>query len=91
MTSITVNLKPDTERKLREQASSVGMELEGYVAQLAEQHATTSMESRKSTPFAEMTAPLAQAVGAAGMSDEELATFFAGAVRDVRAEKRSKK
>jgi hypothetical protein len=91
MTSITVHLTPDTARKLRQQASSVGMELEGYVAQLAEQHATNGVESRKIATFDEMTAPLAEAVAAAGMRDEELTDFFAGAVKEVRAEKRSKK
>ena len=33
-------------------------------------------------------ASIAEAVGAAGISDEELTDFFAGAVRGVRAEKR---
>jgi putative PIN family toxin of toxin-antitoxin system len=91
MTSTTVNLKPDTGRKLRERASSIGMELEVYVAQPAEHDAGTGAKSRNRAPFDEIDGPLAEAIGAAGMSDEELATYFARAVKDVRAEKRSKK
>ena len=91
MTSITVHLTPDIERKLREQAGAVGLALEVYVQQLAEQNATNGAGVRKNVTFVEMTDPLAEAVEAAGMGDEELTDFFAGAVKDVRAEKRSEK
>jgi hypothetical protein len=91
MTSITVTLPPETERKLREKAGAAGVTLEVYLRQLAEKDAGNGTPSPTSPTFEEMTGPLARALGAAGMSEQELGDFFAGAVKEFRAEKQARK
>ena len=90
MTSITVTLSPEAARRLRAKAGAVGVTLEAYLRQLAEQDAESGVPSEPSTAFEEMTAPFAKAVETAGMSEEELRDFFVEAVREVRAEKRAR-
>jgi hypothetical protein len=91
MTSITVTLPPETERKLREKAGAAGVTLEVYLRQLAEKDAGNGTPSPPTPTFDEMTGPLAEAVEAAGMSEQELGDFFTEAVKEVRAEKRAGK
>jgi hypothetical protein len=90
MTSITVTLPPETERKLREKAGAAGVTLEVYLRQLAEKDAGNGT-AQTSPNVEETTGPLARALGAAGMSEEELGDFFAEAVKEVRAEMRAGK
>jgi hypothetical protein len=91
MTSITVTLAPETERRLRAKAGAAGVTLEAYLQHLAEKEAANGAVQAPAPTFEEMTGPLAQAVEATGMSEEELVDFFTEAVKEVRAEKRGKK
>ena len=90
MTSITVTLTPDLERTLRVKADSTGVTLEVYLKLLAEKDAANGTPSQSHPTFEEMTGPLARAVDAAGMSDEDLCDLFAEAVQEFRAEKRAR-
>ena len=47
MSSVTVTLPPDTERKLREKAVSAGLSLETYLSRLAEADATNGTPSTR--------------------------------------------
>jgi predicted RNA-binding Zn ribbon-like protein len=93
MASVTIQLRPETEQKLRQRASRRGASLESYLQELAEREAAadgTGVPADKHLPsFEEMTAPLAE--GARSMSEEEVGEFFEGVVRDVRAERRAAK
>jgi hypothetical protein len=91
MTSITVTLTPETERRLREKAGSAGVSLEVYVQRLAEKEASNGATPKAPPNFEEMTAPLASAVAATGMNDDEVEDFFREAVKAHRDEKRAKK
>ena len=93
MASVTIQLRPETEQKLRQQASLRGESLEVYLQQLIECEATaangTALPAGKPLPaFEEVTAPIARAVDASGMSEEEVGEFFQVVMRDVRAGRR---
>jgi hypothetical protein len=80
MSHVTVMLPQETERKLRHQASLRGQTLEVYLQKLAEREAASvngaPPEAGKPPTFEELTSPISQAVGAAGISDEEIGQFF---------------
>lgn len=95
MSHVNVTLPPETERKLRHQASLRGQTLEVYLQKLAEREAASVNGAPPATgghpTFEELTAPMSQAVKATGMSDEEVGDFFEEVVEERRAERRSKK
>jgi hypothetical protein len=96
MASITIQLRPETEQKLRQQASLRGESLETYLQQLIEREVATANGTAppagKTLPsFEEMTAPIARAVDANGMSEDEVSEFFKEVVQDVRAKRRARK
>ena len=94
MSHVTLLLPPETERKLRYQASLQGQTLEVYLQKLAEREAAlvngVPPATGKSPTFDELTAPISQAVEPTGMSDEEVGKFFEEVVEERRAERRSK-
>src|SRR5947209_14034482 len=93
MASVTIQLRPETEQKLRQRAGRRGASLESYLQELAEREAAadgTGVPAEQRLPsFEEMTAPLAE--GARPMSEEDVGEFFEDVVRDVRAERRAAK
>jgi hypothetical protein len=93
MTSVTVQLPPDTEQKLRHRASLLGQSLEAYLEGLAEREASAlnGVPGRPPEPrtFDQLTGPISQAVQASGLSPEEVDAFLDEAVRERRAERRS--
>jgi hypothetical protein len=95
MSHVTVKLPPETEHKLRHKASLQGQTLEVYLQKLAERDAASVNGAPtgigKAPTFEELTAPISQAVQAAGMSDEEVGEFFDEVVEERRGERRSKK
>ncbi|HKB02314.1 MAG TPA: hypothetical protein VKD90_08845 [Gemmataceae bacterium] len=94
MSHVTVTLAPETERKLRHQASLQGQTLEVYLQKLAEREAASvngvPPTTGKRPTLEELTAPISRAVAPTGMSDEEVGQFFEEAVEERRAERRSK-
>jgi hypothetical protein len=73
MTTVTLQLKPETEQKLRERADHAGQTLEAYLQQLAEREAKngTPMPTSQRT-FDEILAPVRKGFAESGMSDDEL-------------------
>src|SRR5437879_4917837 len=101
--SITINLPPETEEKLRKRAEDHGQTVDGYVRQLVEHdvlgvnggHSASPTSPRQATkpsaPLDEVLAPVREEFERSGMSEEEL-TGFLSEVRDqVRREKRAGK
>ncbi len=80
--TLTLKLSPEAEQILRERADRVGASLESYVAGLLEKEVRNGSPVAKSTTWQELSAPLAEALGAGGMTDNE----FAGFVEEVRQE-----
>jgi hypothetical protein len=95
MSSVTVELPPETERRFRHQASLQGQTLEIYLQKLAEREAASvngAPHAPGGTPtFEELTGPIARAVQAGVMSGDEAEDFFAEAVAERRAERRAPK
>src|SRR5947209_15558888 len=64
MASVTIQLRPETEQKLRQRAGRRGASLESYLQELAEREAAadgTGVPAEQRLPsFEEMTAPLAE-------------------------------
>lgn len=97
--SITIHLRPETERRLAERAHRAGLTLDELVRQIVEREgadgdratAGAADAGPRSVPsFEEMTGPVARAVEATGMTEEGLGNFFEGVLMDVRAEKRAR-
>jgi hypothetical protein len=93
MASVTVQLPPETEQKLRHQASLRGQSLEAYLAGLAEREASALNGVPGASPgpptFEELTGPIARAVQGSGLKPDEADEFLKEAVKERRAERRS--
>ena len=89
MSSVTVILPPDTERKLREKAVSAGLTLETYLSRLAETDATNGTPQRKAT-FDEILAPIRKGFAESGMTEDELTELFQEARQEVWQENQRK-
>jgi hypothetical protein len=95
--TVTLNLTQETESRLKEKAARSGLTLEAYLQRLAEREAFNGdgapqdVMKPSGLSFEQMTAPLAQAVEAAGLSDDEVAEFLDDAVKQVRTERRARK
>ena len=68
--TITLELPPETERKLRERAAAIGQDVTAFVQGIIERSVTVK------PTLDEILAPFRQQVKESGMSDEELTTFF---------------
>ncbi len=92
MATITIDLSTETERKLREHAAREGQSLENYMRMIAEQADSSRNGVPQAAPdrvtFDELTGPIASAVAASGMTDEEIGTFFEDVVKELRTERR---
>ncbi len=75
--TITLNLNPETERKLRERAAQSGRDLAEVAQELIEQSV------RNGSTFAEILAPFRRQVTASGLSDSELDSLFEEARDEV--------
>lgn len=75
---IMIHLQPDTERRLSARATAAGLTVEQYVQQLVD----------RAGSFEQVTDPVARAIDASGMSEQEVEDFFTNAVREVRAARR---
>jgi hypothetical protein len=94
MSSVTVTLCPKTEQKLNHQASLQGQTLEVYLQKLADREAAADngvpLAPGKPRNLEELTAPIAEAVQASGVSDEDVGKLFEEVVEERRAERRVK-
>lgn len=76
--SITIDISPETLRRLQISASIKRRDLKNVVEQIVERSAPTLDETA---------APLREGIAQSGMSEAEVETFFDDALREVRAEK----
>lgn len=68
--TVIINLPPDLESTLRQQAARSGQEVSAFVLDAVKE------KIAKSRTLDEVCAPFAQAVAAAGISDQEFDQFF---------------
>jgi hypothetical protein len=87
--SVIIHLRPEMERRLAERAARAGLTLEEYLRELVER---AGAEGDAAAPsFEEMTQPLARAVEATGITEDELGGFFEDVLKEVREERRAKR
>lgn len=82
MTTVTLQLKPETELKLRERAIHAGQTLEAFLQQLAEREAKNGTPTKQRT-LDEILAPVRTGFIESGMSDDELDALLEEARDDV--------
>jgi siderophore synthetase component len=82
--AVTVHLPPETERTLREKATSAGVTLEAYLRELAERDAT---RSARAATLDEILAPVREGFAESGMTEDELTVLFEEARDEVWREK----
>jgi hypothetical protein len=83
---LTIDLPPETEKKLRERAAEVGQDVSTFVREAVEEKLRAVLLT-----WEEICAPLAEAVQASGMTDDEVRDFFTAVRDEVRAEKRARR
>jgi len=81
---VTINLPPELEESVREHAARSGQDVSGFVVKAVEEKIARQRD------FEEICAPFADAVQAAGMSDEEFDRFFKEVREEVWREKQGK-
>jgi hypothetical protein len=81
--TLTIDLCPEIERKLREWAAQNGQDLVTLVHQLIDK----GLQAKPTLD--EILAPFRQEVAESGMTDEELANFFREVRDEVRQERRA--
>lgn len=81
--TLTIELPADLEESLRQQAAKNGLDVNAFVLRAVQE------KIAKARTFEEACAPFAQAVTAAGISDEEFDRFFEEARSEVWQERQS--
>ncbi|HVA47552.1 MAG TPA: hypothetical protein VNH11_14370 [Pirellulales bacterium] len=79
--TVTVNLPPDLESTLRRQAERSGQAIGDFVLDAVKE------KIAKARAFQDLCAPFAQAIEAAGVSDQEFQDFFDGVREEVWRDK----
>lgn len=82
--TVTINLPPDLEKTLRQQAARSGQEVSAFVLDAVKE------KIAKARTLDEVCAGFAHAVAAAGTSDKEFDEFFEQAREEVWQEKQDK-
>jgi hypothetical protein len=80
--TLTISLPRDAESRLRERARAAGQEVTQYVEQLITKELVAPLS------LAEAAEPLARAVDAAGVSDDEFTSLLVEARNAVRRDRR---
>lgn len=80
--TLSISLPPDAEARLRERARASGQDVDEYVRQLIARELDAPLS------LAEAAEPVARAVEAAGVGDDELAAALIQARDDARRERR---
>lgn len=81
--TLTLSLPPEAERRLRERAREAGQEVAEFVRHLIDQ------ELAAPSSLVEAAEPLARAVEAAGLTDDEFTDVIVQARDESRRERRS--
>jgi hypothetical protein len=93
--TLTIQLSPDVEKKLRDGAAERGLAIDAYAQKLIEKALDGGAETSPGLPAGasldEILAPFRREVEQSGMSDDELRDFFTEAQNEVRTEKRAKR
>ncbi len=79
--TLMIDLPPDLEKALRQFAARSGQDMSAFVLQAVRE------KIAKARTFEEVCAPFAEAVAAAGMTDEEFDRFFEEVREEVWQEK----
>lgn len=87
--SITLNLTPASEQKLRMKAISAGLSVESFIDQMLESGASDPSKPKRS--FDEIVEPARRAFEESGMTDDDVKELAEEALREVRQERRSRK
>ena len=87
--SITLNLTPASEQKLRMKANSAGLSVESFIDQMLESGASDTPKPKRS--FDEIVEPARRAFEESGMTDDDLKEIAEEALREVRQERRARK
>lgn len=82
--TVTINLPPELENTLRQQAARSGLEVSAFVLDAVKE------KLAKARTLDEVCAPFAHAVAAAGANDQEFDDFFEQARDEVWQEKQDK-
>jgi predicted transcriptional regulator len=80
--TVTIDLPPELEEALRQQAVQTGQDVQVFVLQAVKEKIARALT------FDEVCAPFARAVEATGMTDEEFDRFFEEVREEVWQEKR---
>ena len=86
LAAVTVHLPPETERTLREKATSAGVTLEAYLRTLAERDAGGS----RTATLDEILAPVREGFAEGGVTEDELTALFEEARDEVWREKQER-
>jgi predicted transcriptional regulator len=89
--TLTLNLSREAERKLQQLAATTGQSPEVYAQGLVEEQLLRRNGQSEDKTWQELCAPIADAVAASDVTDEELKDILTEAQKEVRAEKRSKR
>jgi hypothetical protein len=90
--TLTIQLAPTTEQRLRERAASAGQTVEGFVQQLLEREVRTDNGTPTPCPgIAAILRPVQEGFEQSGMTEEELTEFLTEVRDEVRREKRAAK
>lgn len=78
MTTISIELPTETEKRLREKARTHGQSLEDYIVNTLDgrERLIDDSPAKRRVPFAEFVAPIANAVKESGMTDDEIGDFL---------------
>ena len=87
--SITLNLTPASEQKLRMKANSAGLSVESFIDQMLESGASDTPKPKRS--FDEIVEPARRAFEESGMTDDDVKELAEEALREVRQERRARK
>lgn len=82
--TVTIDLPPELERALLQQAARSGQDVTSFVLQAVRD------KIAKARTFDDICAPFARAVDASGIADEEFNRFFEEVREEVRQEKQGK-
>ncbi|HEY8506642.1 MAG TPA: hypothetical protein VIL46_18815 [Gemmataceae bacterium] len=82
---ISAVVSPETERRLAERAAASGLDLPTFAGRIIER------EVSGRPTLDEILAPFREEVAESGLTDEELGEFFEGVLREVRAERKSRR
>ncbi|MBI3822724.1 MAG: hypothetical protein HY289_08590 [Planctomycetes bacterium] len=83
--TVTITFPPDVEKTVRQQAAKNGQDVDAFVLQAVNE------KLAKQRSFDEVCAPIAEAIAATGIGDDELDRLFEEAREEVWREKHGKK